>query len=222
MMGRSHLITGACALEHTYVANELINRVDIMPLTMIQQTVQSYLGLGNMSLFMLPVCLAAYFIGNLLPDIDNPDSLIGRFFYIPVEHRKWLHAIYLYLVIGALRWLEPLFALGFEKLEGLHPIIAWCHPAFAAILTVIGWISPVSAWIFIGSVVHLFWDSLSAMGNCWFYKLFSDYIEYPSGAKVKKGHWLKLYHAGEWSEYFLLFIIVAVTVASFIWVRRLP
>lgn len=220
MMGRSHLITGACALEHIYVANVLINRADIMPLTMLQQTVQSYLEISELSVFTIPACLGAYFLGNLLPDVDNPNSILGRIVHVPVDHRTWLHAIYLYLVIGALRWLQPLLALGFEKLEGIHSILASCHPAFAVILMIVGWISPVSAWLFFGVIVHLFWDSLSACGNCWFYKLFSDYREYPSGAKIKKGHKLKLYHAGEWSEYLLLFVIVVVTVVSFIWIRR--
>lgn len=220
-MGRSHLITGACALEHVYVVNVLINKANIMPLTMLQQAVHSYLGIEELSVFTIPACLGAYFLGNLLPDIDNPNSILGRIVHVPVKHRTWLHAIYLYLVIGALRWLHPLFTLGFGKLEGLHPVFTACHPVFAIILAIVGWISPISAWLFFGTIVHLFWDSLSACGNCWFYKLFSDYHEYPNGAKIKKGHKLKLYHAGEWSEYLLLFIIIAVTVISFICVRRL-
>ena len=74
--------------------------------------------------------------------------------------------------------------------------------------------------MFSGVFVHLFWDSFSACGNCWFYKLLSDYRRYPNNVKVKKGHKLKLYHAGEWSEYLLLFVIVVITVVSFVWVMR--
>ena len=188
MMGRSHIITGACALEHVYVVSVLIEKADIMPLTMVQQIFQSYLGITESSLvsvIMVPAYLAVYFIGTLLPDIDNPRSLLGRIVHIPVRHRTWLHAIYVYLVIGAL-----------------------------------GFMYPICAWLFLGVFVHLFWDSFSANGTCWFYKLFSDYREYPGGARVKKGHKLKLYHAGEWSEYLLLFIIVAATVGSYIWIMR--
>ena len=61
---------------------------------------------------------------------------------------------------------------------------------------------------------------VSVMGNCWFYKLLSDYQEYPSGAKVKKGHRWKLYRAGEWSEYLLLFIVVMFTVVSYMLMVR--
>lgn len=185
MMGRSHIITGICALEHAYVANVFIDRADNVYLAEAKQAVLSYLGLPDMSPFIIPACMGAYLLGNLLPDIDNPNSLIGRVVHVPVEHRTWLHAIYLYLLIAA---------LGFV------------HPAFS--------------WLFFGVFVHLFWDSFSAMGNCWFYKLFSDYKEYPNGAKIKKGHKLKLYHAGEWSEYLLLFVIMAVTVVSFLWIMR--
>lgn len=220
MMGKSHVITGACALEHIYAAGILINRTGIMPIITAKDAVWNYLGGPEIPLLLVPVYLAAYFFGILLPDIDSPDSILGRYVHLHVKHRAWLHAIYLYLLIGALKWIHPLLALGFGKLEGIHHIFASCHPAFAVILVVTGWICPVSAWIFFGSVVHLFWDSLSVCGNCWFYKLFSDYIEYPNGAKVKKGHILKLYRTGEWSEYLVLFIDVVATVVSVILIAR--
>lgn len=207
MMGRNHVITGACALESIYVADTLITRADVMPLTKLQLFTKSYLGMpyimkGIDSLSQIQgvadlakvisvagtalLFLAAYFIGTLLPDIDNPKSTLGRFFKLPVKHRTWFHAIYIYLVIAGLGFLNPLFS-----------------------------------WLFLGVFVHLFWDSFSAMGNCWFYKILSDYREYPGGAKVKKGHKIKLYHAGEWSEYLLVFLIVAASVASFVWIRRI-
>lgn len=188
MMGRSHLITGVCALEHAYVASVLIDRADNPVLTKIQYQTQDYLGLTNLAALSkaaLPLYIAVFLLGVLLPDIDNPKSLLGRIVHVPVKHRRWFHAIYFYL---------PLLPLGFV------------HPMFG--------------WLFFGVFVHLFWDSFSAMGNCWFYKILSDYKEYPGGAQIKKGHRLKLYHAGAWSEYLLLFVIVAATVASFIWISR--
>ena len=184
MMGRNHLIVGACALEHAYVASTLIDRSENFILTDIQSMTWHHMGLTDPSWFVIPVYLAAYFLGNLLPDIDNPDSILGRIIHIPVKHRTWFHAVYLYLI-----------------------------------LALFGWYIPVFAWTFAGVFVHLFWDSLSACGNCWFYKLFSDYIEYPNDAKIKKGHKLKLYHAGEWSEYLVVFINVVVTAVSFIKIR---
>lgn len=192
MMGKNHLVTGACALEHAYAAGRLIDMTGNPYLQSAKQFICSNMGLTDTSVYMLPICIGAYVMGCLLPDIDSPDSLFGRMFRVPIEmfhvpikHRRWLHAIYAYLAVAML---------------GL------VHPAFY--------------WMFLGVCVHLFWDSLSAAGNCWFYKLFSDYKEYDSGAFIKKGHWLKLYHAGEWSEYLLVSVIVAVTVASFVWIRR--
>lgn len=196
MMGRSHLITGACALEHVYVAGVLIDKTQLTSLMTAKEAVWDYLGITSLmqgrmspygSLMLIVPYFALFFIGTLLPDIDNPKSILGRAFHLPVRHRTWLHAIYIYLIPAVLGYLV--------------------HPVFS--------------WLFFGVFVHLFWDSFSAMGNCWFYKLFSDYKEYPNGARVKKGHWLKLYHAGTWSEGLLLFVIVALTIISFIWIRPL-
>lgn len=185
MMGRSHLITGVCALEHAYAAGILINRTNIVPLTAVKEAVQSYLGITGPSVTLMLPFLGAYFVGVLFPDIDNPKSILGKIVHIPVEHRTWLHAVYLYLLSAAL-----------------------------------GWFWPVFGWLALGAFVHLFWDSFSVCGNCWFYKILSDYRRYPGGAKVKKGHKLKLYRAGEWSEYLLLFLIVAASVASFVLIMK--
>lgn len=185
MTGKSHLITGVCALEHAYVAGVLIDRVDMVQLTAAKETVQSYLGVMEPSAAVMVPFMGAYFLGVLLPDIDKPKSILGRLFHIPVEHRTWTHAIYLYLFFAVLGQFQPVFG-----------------------------------WLALGAFVHLFWDSLSACGNCWFYKIFSNYRKYPGGAKVKKGHKLKLYRTGEWSEYLLLFAVVAASVASFVWIMK--
>lgn len=185
MMGKSHIITGVCALENMYVATALITQSGIQPLIYVSDTLQGYFGFYDMTMFKGALCAVAYLFGCLLPDIDNPNSILGRFIHIPVKHRRWIHAIYLYLI-----------------------------------LAVLGLRNPVFGWMFFGVVVHLFWDSFSASGNCWLYKLLSDYRSYPNGAYVKKGHKLKLYHAGETSEYVLVALIVLVSVASYIWIVR--
>lgn len=189
MMGKSHLIAGACALEHAWVLGVLADRSNIAVLSETKNTISTYLGYAHPSMAMIPMGIGAYFIGTLLPDIDSPNSILGhrlpRFFSAVAGHRRWLHAIYLYLILAALGM--------------VHPVFLWC---------------------FLGVVNHLFWDSFSVMGNCWFYKLLSDYQEYPSGAKVKKGHRWKLYRAGEWSEYLLLFIVVMFTVVSYMLMVR--
>lgn len=195
MMGRNHLVVGACALGHAYAAEILIDRADIAPLTTVKEVTQSYLGISGMNqenvlVYMtanlLVVYLIAFFIGTLLPDIDSPNSLLGRYIHIPVEHRTWLHAIYLYLIPAVLGW--------------------FVHPVFS--------------WLFFGVFVHLFWDSLSASGNCWLYKLASEYKEYGGGAKIKKHHVLKLYHTGGWSEYILVVLITGATVGLFMLIGK--
>ena len=209
MMGRSHLITGVCALEHAWAVQTLIGRTGLMEFQAAQTAaavLQSYTGIMELSVGSLtaaPVYVAAYFLGTLLPDIDNPKSLLGRIFHFPVKHRRWIHAM-----------LGRIFHFPVKHRRWIHAIYLYL------LLAIAGWYFPVCSWIFFGVIIHLFWDSFSAAGNCWFYKLFSDYREYPNGAFVKKGHKLKLYHAGEWSEYLLLFVIVLVTVASFIFITK--
>lgn len=58
------------------------------------------------SILWIPVCVAAYGFGLLLPDIDRQTSILGRYIRLPVEHRKWFHTIYpvLFLIICALRF----------------------------------------------------------------------------------------------------------------------
>lgn len=49
-------------------------------------------------------------LGSLLPDIDSPHSILGRFVYLPVEHRTWTHSIYPVLGLVVLGHFFP-FAL---------------------------------------------------------------------------------------------------------------
>lgn len=120
--------------------------------------------------------LIFYYIGTLMPDIDNENSTIGRFIHIPIEHRTWTHTI----------WVVLIFAV----------IGIWVRPVF---------------WFAMGYFVHLFWDSFSACGVCWCYPI-TKYVSYSSGAKVKKGHFLKLYWAGKTSETVVTVVITVLTV----------
>lgn len=192
MMGRNHLVTGVCALEHLWAISVLVentkNRFLIQGLDVVMERFEIKLQLSlpwNIYLPMFPIFLAVYFVGILFPDVDNPNSILGRIIHIPVEHRTWIHAVYLYIATG---------------IAGI-----FIHPAFL--------------WFTLGVFVHLFWDNFSKMGNCWFYKLLSDYREYPNGAKIKKGNHLVLYKAGEWTEYLVTFIVVMLTIMSFIYIR---
>lgn len=196
MMGRNHLVTGVCVLEHIWATGILFEKMDNRFLIRGMNIAAGWFGLEhnlgvmenimNMGACTTAIFAAAYVVGLLIPDIDNPNSMIGRYIHIPVKHRTWTHAVYLYIFTAA---------AGF-----------FIHPAFL--------------WFTLGVFIHLFWDSFSRMGNCWFYKLLSDYKEYPGGARIKKGRHLTLYRAGEWTEYFVTFIVVILTVLSFIYIRK--
>ena len=71
-------------------------------------------------------------------------------------------------------------------------------------------------WLSFGMISHLFCDSFSKAGVCWFWPL-SGYKNYDSGAFVKKGYHLKLYGTGEWSEY--LWVAVSVVIALFLIIK---
>lgn len=89
----------------------------------------------------------------------------------------------------------------------------WTHAIwFPLVLVVAGFAFPPLWWAALGYVLHLFWDSLSRGGVCWFYP-FSRYVKYGSGAKVKRNHKLKVYAVGEASEYILTGVLVVVAIA---------
>ena len=93
----------------------------------------------------------------------------------------------------------------------------WTHSIWAVALLIICSLA-FRPFVFMlaGYVMHLFWDAFSSAGVCFFYPI-DKYRSYGNGAKVKKGHKLKLYHTGQASEYILLGIIMTLTVLMCIW-----
>lgn len=88
----------------------------------------------------------------------------------------------------------------------------WTHSIWPCIVLAIGGFAFMPLWwALMGYAGHLFWDSLSRGGVCWFYP-FSQYITYGSGAKVKRRHALKLYAVGGLSEYVLVGALVVAAV----------
>lgn len=71
-------------------------------------------------------------------------------------------------------------------------------------------------WCALGVFLHLFWDSFSVGGNCWFYP-FSKYIDYSSGAHVKRHHWAKLYRVGDLSEKVIVWALIVMAVLCVGW-----
>ena len=124
--------------------------------------------------FAVFIGISVFFLllGSLLPDIDHPSSLLGRYVHVAGGHRTWTHTVYFVILFGVLSiWFRPL------------------------------------AWLALGYFWHLFWDSLSYGGVCWFWP-FSKYIDYPGGAHVKRKHRIKLYHTGSLVEYIITWLTV--------------
>lgn len=101
--------------------------------------------------WMIALGFGLFLIGTLLPDIDLPHSLLGRFM-------PW-----------GIRW---------AKLRGggaQSPLAhrGWTHTLWAILITIgIGiWIQPVGWWLVAGVVTHIFLDSFSAAGWVWYYPL---------------------------------------------------
>lgn len=169
MMGQSHLVASVCGsvLVHTGLQalvqddyfgkfSFVSNSVDIIYNTLFGFSANPMIALGVGSGLM--------FLGTLMPDMDNPNSMLGRYVHIPVGHRTWLHSIYpILLLMVAAYFFTPLW------------------------------------WMVWGYFLHLFWDSPSIMGIAWIRPV-TGYRTYPSGAKVKKNHWIKLYRANDLSE----------------------
>lgn len=170
MTGRSHLIVGACAFALAYASMPAVS--------------------GSGSLVMMG---AATLFGSLLPDIDSPDSMLGRYVHIPVEHRTVTHAIWI-----------PLILFGLS-------ILWWgSFWGFVAFGLSLGWFS------------HIAVDGVSTAGVAYLWPM-TDYIRYSSGAFCAKGHthW-KLYHTGEPSETMVVAAIVVLTVLGVLILGQLP
>lgn len=69
-------------------------------------------------------------------------------------------------------------------------------------------------WLAMGMIAHLFIDSISFQGVCWFYPL-SKYRYYPNGGAVKKKHWLKLYRTGSKTEAVVCYIYIIICIVIF-------
>ena len=89
----------------------------------------------SLPLFVV-ISVFLFFLGTILPDIDHPNSMVGKHVYLPVKHRTWTHAIYLpviFFVTGV--FYKPMFYLGWGML---------CHCIFDAFSsTGICWLYPL-------------------------------------------------------------------------------
>lgn len=91
----------------------------------------------------------------------------------------------------------------------------WTHTAWCLVpLILMGFAVPCFFLLAYGYFLHIFFDSLSKGGICWFYPI-SQYKTWASGAQVKKNHKFYLYRIGKTSEIvFLVCVVVVGTVMS--------
>lgn len=80
MRGKYHLLSGVPF--GAYAALELANVGSLVP---------------DMGIVSKGICGACYCLGLILPDIDNEDSVIGRYVHLPVGHRGITHSAYVLL-----------------------------------------------------------------------------------------------------------------------------
>ena len=176
MMGRNHIVANTASALVLWSVPVICAASTFGPVVAVSEIMGAgwkYF-LGDCSPIHLFICVVLFYLGTLLPDIDNDASTLGRYVHVPVGHRTWMHSIY--------------------------PVVLF------AVLSV--WFKPF-AWLAAGYFGHLFWDSLSAMGVCWFYP-FPGYLDYGK-ARVKRGHWLKMYKSGDVSE--TIWTVCSVVVA---------
>lgn len=84
----------------------------------------------------------------------------------------------------------------------------WTHTIWvvAALAIPAIWI-PIFFWLVYAYFLHLCVDAFSRGGVCFFYPI-STYLDYPSGAHVKKKHFFKVYRPGQLSEKVVCVILI--------------
>ena len=113
MTGKQHLTAGATlSVLSTAMYLDVINTYTNENVLGVIKTVKEFLIPDTV--LLLPVCILFLFIGFLIPDCDTKNSMLGRYLYIPIEHRKWLHTIWFVLLLSLPGLLfKPFFCLGF-------------------------------------------------------------------------------------------------------------
>lgn len=120
MLGRDHLIANGCSLVlletgMLYLRFQYHHILEI-PVHYVADSICHFTtDFGNVPLVIGWISsVLFYFLGALLPDIDNPNSILGKLFYLPVKHRTWTHAIWFSLIMTILSVFlyRPLFWLG--------------------------------------------------------------------------------------------------------------
>lgn len=49
--------------------------------------------------FWIMLMICGVLLGSWLPDIDNKNSVLGRYFHVPFKHRTWTHTIWVLMLL---------------------------------------------------------------------------------------------------------------------------
>lgn len=169
MTGKSHIITGfvsAGALCSTYCFLHAFPE----GLAACKAADMSFHFLFDMKFtagLYIPLCILFYLFGTVIPDIDSPHSLIGRYAYLPIRHRTWTHCflpIILCVIISV--WFRPVvfFGIGifihlfYDSFSGTG--IRWLYPLQFRYVCVLYRTGGLSEYIFvaISSIALLFYS----------------------------------------------------------------
>lgn len=190
MTGRDHVIAGTATIG---IADGVVHGLSALSEKFLptQSLVYKYHGMflqGSSFFAKAGWAIGAavlFYLGTLLPDIDTGESTIRKILHI--QNKKVNE-----------KWHRT-----------------WTHSVWPLLLLgVLMWQVSIFFWLFFGYLTHLIWDSVSAMGICWLYP-FQKYLVYPSGARVVKGHKVKLYKTSELSEIWTVVFVVVVGLLCF-------
>lgn len=97
----------------------------------------------------------------------------------------------------------------------------WTHCiAFLALLSPLlfleGYSNGFTRMFWVGCFFHIFFDSFSAGGVCWGYP-FQRYREYNGGARVAKGHYIKMYHTAGISESWFVWLVLLSNIICIVY-----
>ena len=142
MMGKNHIISSTCTLllggGVLYQANSYTGTYETEVHFVLNRILDFLNHPFNKTESFYIIKLATYvffaflfyYIGSLLPDIDSENSLLGRYFHIPMEHRTWTHTIYFPILILVISFVWPIF---FWLFFGIMTHLFWDSLSFGGV-----------------------------------------------------------------------------------------
>lgn len=113
MNGKQHLVSGLTIATFDVAVYE-----HVLHTWTNEQAIQTVMNVKSFfipdNLILLPICGIFYAFGLIIPDCDNEKSMAGRVFHIPIEHRTWLHTLWVVLLLACSGLIfKPFFCIAF-------------------------------------------------------------------------------------------------------------